>query len=173
MAMQRVNKYQYETSPRKLEPEYRIRNKKYPKKSTAPKMKKNPKKATTVTSVKTQNRIRIGVAVGLVFASILTISFRNSQIDESFNKNEEMKQAYLSVEKENEQMKVDIENSLNLNNVEQQAKELLGMQKLSTKQTVYISLPKKDYIQPATESVVIEEDEGLVNKIINKIKDIF
>lgn len=173
MAMQRVNKYQYETSPRKLEPEYRIRNKKYPKKSTAPKMKKTPKKSTTVTSVKTQNRIRIGVAVGLVFASILTISFRNSQIDESFNKNEEMKQAYLSVEKENEQMKVDIENSLNLNNVEQQAKELLGMQKLSTKQTVYISLPKKDYIQPATESVVIEEDEGLVNKIINKIKDIF
>ena len=173
MSMQRSNKYQYETSPRKLEPEYRIRNKKYPKKSTAPKLKTNPKKAQTITSTKTQNRIKIGVAVGLVFASILTISFRNSQIDEAFNKNEEMKQAYLSVEKENEQMKVDIENSLNLNNVEQQAKELLGMQKLSTKQTVYISLPKKDYIQPATESVVIEKDEGLINKVINKIKDIF
>ncbi len=33
------------------------------------------------------------------------------------------------MEKENDQMKVDIENNLNLNNVEQQAKELLGMQK--------------------------------------------
>lgn len=173
LAMQRANKYQYETSPRKLEPEYRIRNKKYPKKSTAPQIKTRKKYTARLTTIKTQNRIKIGIAIGAVFAIILTISFRNSQIDESFNKNEEMKQAYLAVEKENEQMKVDIENSLNLNNVEQQAKELLGMQKLSNKQTVYISLPKKDYIQPATESVIIEENEGIVTKIINKIKDIF
>ena len=77
------------------------------------------------------------------------------------------------MEKENDQMKVDIENNLNLNNVEQQAKELLGMQRLTNKQTVYISLPKKDYIQPAVESVIIEEDEGIVEKILNKIKNIF
>ena len=70
-------------------------------------------------------------------------------------------------------MKVDIENSLNLNNLEQQAKELLGMQRLTNKQTVYISLPKKDYIQPAAESVIIEEDEGIVEKILHTIKNIF
>ena len=39
MAMQRPIKYQYETSPRKLQPEYRPARKKYPPKSTAPKQK--------------------------------------------------------------------------------------------------------------------------------------
>ena len=37
MAVQRYMKYQYETSPRKLEPEYKRQQKKDPKKSTAPK----------------------------------------------------------------------------------------------------------------------------------------
>lgn len=175
MAMQRFNKYQYETSPRKLEPEYRTQNKKYPKKSTAPKINKQVKKEKVAkqNNVKKQDRAKLVIALGLVFAAIFAISFRNSQIDESFTKNEEMKQKYLSIEKENDQMKVDIENNLNLNNLEQQAKELLGMQRLTNKQTVYISLPKKDYIQPAAESVIIEDDEGLVEKILNIIKNIF
>ena len=101
------------------------------------------------------------------------MSYRNSQIDESFSKTEELKEKYMAIEKENDQMKVDIENSLNYNNVEQQAKELLGMQKLSNKQTVYVNLPKKDYIQPATETVVIEKNDGFINTVINKFKSIF
>lgn len=175
MAMQRYNKYQYETSPRKLEPEYRTPNKKYPKKSTAPKINQKAKKVKVAqgNTIKKKDRVQLVISLTLVFAAIFAISYRNSQIDESFTKNEKMKQAYLSIEKENDQMKVDIENNLNLNNVQQQAKELLGMQKLSNKQTVYISLPKKDYIQPATESVIIQEDEGIVSKILSKIKKIF
>jgi len=124
-------------------------------------------------NIRKRDRAKLVIALGLVFAAIFAISYRNSQIDESFTKNEEMKKQYISMEKENDQMKVDIENNLNLNNVEQQAKELLGMQRLTNKQTVYISLPKKDYIQPAAESVIIEEDEGIVEKILNKIKNIF
>ena len=152
MAMQRPIKYQYETSPRKLQPEYRPARKKYPPKSTAPKQK---------------------TALMVLFAVIFTISYRNSQIDEAFRKGEEMKQAYLEIEKENDQLKVDIEDSLNYNNIEQAAKEKLGMQKLSNKQTIYINLPKRDYIQPATEDVVINENEGFFTKIINSIMNLF
>jgi len=175
LAMQRFNKYQYETSPRKLEPEYKAPKKKYPKKSTAPKINTQAKKEKTAKghNIRKRDRAKLVISLGLVFTAIFAISFRNSQIDESFSKNEEMKQQYLSIEKENDQMKVDIENSLNLNNLEQQAKELLGMQRLTNKQTVYISLPKKDYIQPAAESVIIEEDEGIVEKILHTIKNIF
>ena len=46
---------------------------------------------------------------------------------------------------------------MNLNNIEQAAKSLLGMQKLSSKQTVYINLPKEDYVEQRTEEVIIEE----------------
>lgn len=164
-----IQRYQYETSPRKLEPEYRQVKKQNTKKTTAPKTK--PVSKTNLT--RKRDRVKLVIALTVVFTSIFAISYRNSQIDESFTKNEELKQAYLSIQKENEQINVDIENSLNLSNVEQEAKQLLGMQRLSNTQTVYVNLPKKDYIQPATEKVVIEKNESFIEKIINKIKDIF
>ncbi len=169
MAVQRYANYQYETSPRKIEPEYNKTRKKYPTKSTAPRKKLTSKKAI----IRKKGRTKLVIALFAVFASIFTISYRSSQIDAAFTQNEKMKQAYLAIEKENDQMKVDIENSLNYNNIAQQAKELLGMQNLSNKQTVYINLPKKDYIQPATESVKIEKEETLGDKILNKLKDMF
>lgn len=167
MAMQRYD-YQYETSPKKIEPEYRQERRRKSSKSAAPKNKPTSKDAI----IRKRDQIKLVATLIAVFASIFAISYRNSQIDEAFSKNEEMKQTYMAIEKENDQMKVDIENSLNLNNVEQEAKELLGMQKLSNKQTVYVNLPKKDYIQPATESVVIEKEESIVDTILNKIKDV-
>ena len=167
MAVPRYNRYQYETSPRKLEPEYSPVTKKYPKKSVTPRNKNKTK------NISKASIIRRIAAVLIVFSAVLTMSYRNSQIDESFSKTEELKEKYMAIEKENDQMKVDIENSLNYNNVEQQAKELLGMQKLSNKQTVYVNLPKKDYIQPATETVVIEKNDGFINTVINKFKSIF
>lgn len=169
MAVQRYMKYQYETSPRKLEPEYKRQQKKYPKKSTAPKKKVS----TKAVKVKKRDRVRLVVSLVAIFASIFAISYRSSQIDEAFTKNEEMKQAYLELQKENDQMNVEIENSLNLANVEQQAKELLGMQKLSAKQTVYVNLPKKDYIQPATENVVEKKEDSFIDSIMNKLKSMF
>ncbi len=70
-----------------------------------------------------------------------------------------------AIQKENEQLKVSIENSLNMSNIEKVAKEELGMVKLTSKQTVYISLPKKDYVESASEKVVIEEQKKLVFRV--------
>ena len=173
MAVPRYNRYQYETSPRKLEPEYSPVTKKYPKKSVTPRNKNKTKNISKASIIRRKDQFKLIAAVLIVFSAVLTKSYRNSQIDESFSKTEELKEKYMAIEKENDQMKVDIENSLNYNNVEQQAKELLGMQKLSNKQTVYVNLPKKDYIQPATETVVIEKNDGFINTVINKFKSIF
>ena len=173
LAIPRYNKYQFETSPRKIESDYNYQSENYPTKKTAPKTKKKTIISSKNETVNKKDRIKMIISILAVFSAVFTISYRNSKIDESFSKNEELKKAYLAVEKENEQMKVEIENSLNYNNIEQQAKEQLGMQKLSNKQTVYVNLPKKDYIQPATEAVVIENDDGLINKLFNKIKALF
>ena len=173
MAVPRYNRYQYETSPRKLEPEYNPVTKKYPKKSVTPRNRNKTKNISKASIIRRKDQFKLIAAVLIVFSAVLTMSYRNSQIDESFSKTEELKEKDMAIEKENDQMKVDIENSLNYNNVEQQAKELLGMQKLSNKQTVYVNLPKKDYIQPATETVVIEKNDGFINTVINKFKSIF
>ena len=164
MAIQRYNKYQYETSPRKLEPNYNTKSKRKAYTPPAPSKKRIEKTNIKQVAMRKRDRAKIVVALIAVFAAIFTVSYRNSKIDESFAKNEELKKSYLAVEKEN---------SLNYNHVEQQAKELLGMQKLSNKQTVYVNLPKKDYIQPATETVILEKEEGFFTKIINKIKKVF
>lgn len=47
------------------------------------------------------------------------------------------------------------------------------MQKISPKQIVYINLPKKDYVEPKTEEVIIEEEKSFFDNLLEKIKNIF
>ena len=100
---------------------------------------------------------------------MLTISYRNSQINEKFTEIQSLKKELSATQKENEQLKVNIENNLNLNTVEKMAKEKLGMQKLTNRQTVYINLPKKDYVEPASEKIVKNSNENWFQKLTNKL----
>ena len=113
--------------------------------------------------------MKMTVTVVGLFLLLLTISCRNSQIDKKFDQIQDQKKQLATLQKENEQLKVSIENSLNLNNVEKVAKEELGMQKLSNRQTVYVTLPKKDYVESASEKVEIEEEKSCWEKIVDKI----
>lgn len=161
------NRYQYETSPRKIEPNY------VPKKKVAP--KKNTKASTTkkTTNKKKkagkQKQVEKSVIKYLIvgFAIFFAIAYRNSKIDENFAKVQDLKSELSEIQKQNVQLEISIENSLNLNNLEQQAKELLGMQKLSNRQTVYVNYPKEDYIEIESEKVIIEEDTSVFQKIKN------
>ena len=165
------NKYQYETSPRKLEPEYTPLKNPY-------KAKKNTTRKNAINKKKRENEIKkqkIKVIKYLIigFMILFAVSYRNSQIDENFAKVQSLKEELAEVEKQNAQLEVSIENGLNLSNLEQEAKEQLGMQKLNSKQTIYITLPKNDYIEPASEEVIIEESETGIKGIINTITNIF
>lgn len=148
------NSYNYGTSPRKLEPEYTPNRR---QKTNKPKINKIPnnleqrdkekdKKIIKENSRKKQQR-KVIFYVGIGFLILFAISYRNSQIDERFSEIQTLQNQLSVVEKENEQLEVSIENSSNLNSLEQSAKELLGMQKLNNKQSVYVSLPKVDYIE--------------------------
>lgn len=162
--------YQYETSPRKLEPN--IQQKKKKKRGSLRVIDDLPRQKIKITKEQKDKQIRITLIVIGIFALLLTISYRNSQINEKFSQVQNLKRELSTIEKENEQLKVSIENGLNLNTIEKLAKEKLGMQKLTNKQTIYVTLPKKDYVESATEEVVIEQEknwfEQLVDKIFNK-----
>ena len=114
-------------------------------------------------------RKRVVLLVVAIFVVLLTVSYRNSQINEKFSQVQKLKKELSSIQKENEQLKVNIENSLNLNNVEKIAKEKLGMQKLTNRQTLYVSLPKRDYVEAATEEVKKEEDKNWFQKIVDSL----
>ena len=144
--------YQYETSPRKLQPSYK------PKKKPDLRVLETRKQKNKATGAERKKQIRMALSIVGIFTVLLTISYRNSQINEKFNKVQSLKREISSLQKENEQTKVNIENNLNSNYIEQQAKEKLGMKKLTNKQTVYINLPKKDYVESPYEKVLIEEE---------------
>jgi len=159
--------YQYGTSPRKIEPNYRPR-KKTTQKEKIIKANEEQQRLNNLKAEKRRHHKNIAMIVG-VFLILLAISYRNSLITERFNEIQDKKSELAAIEKTNGQLEVSIESSLNLGNVEKEAKKSLGMNKLSDKQKVYVTLPKKDYIESTTESVKIEEDSNWFQSLINKI----
>lgn len=159
------NGYQYSTSPRKLEPEYRPHKQKRKLKV----LEDLPRQEVKISKEQKRKQLKTTLAVIAIFGLLLTISYRNSQINEEFTKMQNLKQELASVQKENEQLKVSIENGLNLNNIEKLAKEKLGMQKLTNRQIVYVTLPKKDYVESASEKVIMNDQENWFQKFVDKI----
>lgn len=167
--MARSSRYEYETSPRKLEPDVQRRTQ--TKKRKLEVVEDLPRQGVKVSKEQKKRQRNLTLAVIAIFVLLLTISYRNSQINEKFNEVQSLKKELSSIQKENEQLKVSIESSLNLNTIEKQAKEKLGMQKLTNKQTVYVTLPKKDYVESASEEVVTEEEKSWFQQLIDKVFD--
>jgi cell division protein FtsL len=156
-------RYQYETSPRKLQPSQDYRNKK--------KNNSNKKKSNVHKKVKVNNS-KIILAIGIAFVILFAISYRNALIAQKYNELKGLKTKLAEIEKENKQIEVNIESKTNLGTIEEKASKELGLKKLDSSQTVYVSLDKQDYVESSVEKVKLQ-DESWFNKIINKIKDIF
>lgn len=161
------SRYQYETSPRKLEPD--IPKRRQPQRKKLKVVEDLPRQDIKISKAQKKRQTKLTLIVMGLFILLLTISYRNSQINEKFNQVQTLKRELSSLQKENEQLEVNIENSLNLNTIEKQAKEKLGMQKLTNKQTVYVSLPKKDYVESASEEVIIKKEKNWFEQIVDKI----
>ena len=162
--------YQYGTSPRKLEPDYTRKPKQ--KRKQLKVVEDIPRQQIKVSKEQRKRQMKTTVTVVGLFLLLLTISCRNSQIDKQFNQIQNQKKQLAALQKDNEQLKVSIENSINISNIEKVAKEELGMQKLTSKQTVYVTLPKKDYVETESEKVVKTETKTWWQKITTKINDL-
>ncbi len=162
--------YQYETSPRKLRPEYEPQKNPYAKKKSSA-LKQNKPKQKEKRHLKPRAKAVLYILLG--FTILFAISYRNSLITESFNEKENLKKQLGTIQKENAQLQISIQNSLNLVNIEKSASSMLGMKKLDDSQKVYVSLPKRDYVEPASEQVVITEEKGWFQKIIDNISNLF
>ena len=157
-------RYQYDTSPKKIKPEYQVRREKT-KKKTGIKTSQANKKLRNKRIIETKKKAKVIIYVLATFSIIFTISYRNTLINEAYSKTETLKNDLSNIEKDNEQIEVNIENSINLTNIGQVAKEKLGMTTLTTKQTVYINLPKQDYIESESDEVSKDEKKSLLEKI--------
>ena len=160
------NAYQYDTNPRKIQTEEQIPRKNRREKNARLKVvNEKPKQQVKVSKEQKRKHVKLTVFALLAFAVLLAISYQNSQITVKINEMQEQKKKLATMQKENEQLEINIENSLNIKNIEKEAKEKLGMEKLTNKQTVYVTLPKKDYVESATEKVVLKEEKTWLQKI--------
>ena len=158
--------YQYETSPRKLKPEEKTNKRNNNKKKIS---NQKQEKTKAVSQVKSEVKAIMYIIVG--FAVLFAISYRNSLITASFNQKEDLKKQLSTLQKENAQTEINIQTSLNLANIENSASKMLGMKKLDDSQKVYVSLPKKDYVETASEQVVVTEEKNWFEKAIEAIID--
>ena len=163
--------YQYETSPRKLKPEYETKRKTNQRKKYEEQIKINEKQKKEAMKLEKKKHNKNVAFIMAIFLILLAISYRSSLINEKFSALQKDKDILSAIQKTNDQLEVSIESSLNLKKVEETAKEKLGMQKLDNNQKVYVSLDKKDYVEAATEDIKITNDENTnwLMKIINKI----
>lgn len=161
--------YQYDTNPRKLKPEYEPVKREYPKKSTA---KKVNRKEEAKRSRKLHRKVIFYIA--MCFTALFIISYRYSMIDDTYAVLKEKKTELAAVDKEATQLEANIESGLNLTKIEEEAREQLGMKKLSTEQIVYVTLPKTDHVETSSEEIKSSDlEENWIMQIINKIIDSF
>lgn len=169
-------KYQYGTSPRKLEPDF-IPNRTSKKsqeleRERKEKIKKEAKERAKQkrAAVLLKKKIVVYIGIAFAFAMLLVISYRNSLITEDFNKVKNLKADLATLQKENQQTQVLIESNLNLKKIEEEAKSKLGMQRLTNDQKIYMNLPKKDYVQSSTDKAKTTEEKNWLDKIMDKFK---
>ena len=162
--------YEYGTTPRKLQPEYnpqkQKKNKKYQEQ-----LKINEKQRRENMKLEKKKHNKNVAFIIAIFLILLAISYRSSLINERFSAIQKDKETLSALQKTNDQLEVSIESSLNLKNVEEVAKDKLGMQKLDNNQKVYVNLDKKDYVEASTEDIKItnSEEKNWFMKIINNI----
>jgi cell division protein FtsL len=171
--------YQYGTSARKLKPEYDVP----PKKSQNKSKKNNKVKKAEIKSKKIKDKIKAKeVKTAKINFTILTViavgcilftMYRSVKINEAFTEVQTLSKTVSALEKENSQISVNIQNSLNLNNIENIASSTLGMQKLSSKQTIYITLDTKDYTEVSRNNSQSTKNEGFFEKLWNSFIDLF
>lgn len=165
-----MNNYQYETSPRKIEYEEPKKKKKQVK-SKKPKAKLSEKTIKEIEIKKAQRNFTLIMAIVLICAGFIV--FMNVKINESFSEVQSMTKTISSLEKENSQISVNIQNSLNLSNIENKAITDSGMQKLNNKQIIYVALDTKDYVEISSEKIATASNEGFFKSLWNKFLNIF
>ena len=165
--------YQYETSPRKYEPEYTTRRTTAKKAETKKVSKKEieRKKAEKEKAKKAEerkNKTKQVVLVIAAFAMLLALSYREISIMEMFNEKKDLENKLALIQKENGQVEKNIkeeESKLDWNSIQQKAKDELGMQ---AKAGIPVDLEKTDNVEIQTK-LIEEEKISILEKIVSFI----
>ena len=178
--------YQYETSPRKYEPEYTTRRKTTKKVEGRKKISSNTEntKASKKEDIKRRlererakkledrkRKTRQVILVIAIFGMLLSVSYREISVMEMFNQKKELENQLAVIEKENGQVEKsikEVESTLDWNKIKQKATDELGME---SKQAIPVNLEKTDNVETDTQFIQKEETswlEKIISFLINR-----
>lgn len=152
-------RYEHGTSPRKYDYDQGQKTKKVNKTQARPKVRKVVKKKNNFSKY-----LYIFGALFVAFAFI--VSIRGSRIEEKNVKIQQSKKEVELLKNENAELKINLQKALSLTNIENQAKNKLGMKELDSNQIRYVKLDKQDYIEPVLITKVEEKKEPFYKKVI-------
>lgn len=158
-------RYEYGTSPRKYSRDYT--EQKDIRTNQKPKQKVNSKKQITKKN-SLNTYLYFGFALIIAFAFL--VSIRSSKIEQRNVQIQAEKKEIEQIKNENIDLNTNLQKALSLTNIEKQAKDKLGMQKLKNSQIRYVKLDKQDYIEPVSVTRIDEKKESLWSKIVTFFK---
>ncbi len=149
--------YQYETSPRKLEPDYPKAKKPAKKKIVAKKKKKV--KATKKRKISFEAKFFMNSM--LFFAIIFAMIACQALVEQKYKEKERLKQEYSQL----------VTNSMVANSKNDDTRRIASDYGMQTKSATLIDLGTTDYIESSADSV--ETNESFWDKIVNWLKNIW
>lgn len=155
--------YQYETSPRKLEPEYRKVKRKPTQKIQKKKVQTKNKKVKKNTKQKSKMSFEFKFFVNsmLCFALIFAMIACQALVEQRYKEKENLKKYYNEL----------LADSGFTGDIAEDTRQIATEYGMQTKSATLINLDTTDYIESSEE--VIETEEGFFDKILNWIKGIF
>lgn len=149
--------YQYETSPRKIEPDYRRVQKPPKKKPVAKKKKKVKAKKKRKMSFEAKFFMNSMLFFAIIFAMIAC----QALVEQKYKEKERLKQEYSQL----------MTNSMVANSKNDDTRRIASDYGMQTKSATLIDLGTTDYIESSADSV--ETNESFWDKIVNWLKNIW
>lgn len=131
---------------------------KFSKDNSSKNVQKDKYNAKEIKKEQTKKYTKIILGIIVIFGILFLLCYQSSLISTSLNEKEKLKSELSEIQKKNEQLKVSIEQKMNINTIEQEAKTELGMQKLDNSQKVYISINKNDYTESSVSNSKKEDN---------------
>lgn len=161
--------YQYETSPRKIEPEYK-KNPVKKKKPTNKKKVKNTKDQKSQKNSKKQQNHKFQISFEakffinsmIVFCLVFAVIALQAFVNQKYKEKQTLKNQY-----------DEMVTAMNLKSAgNEDIHDVATSYGMETKSVTLISLDKSDYIESSNNEIKIEE-EGMWNKLANWFKEVF
>lgn len=141
----------------------------YPKKDKekVPGKRKNLKKVTTSIN---KGKVMLSIAISLAIA--FTILWRYTMIIEANNQVKNLQDELSRLERITEQVKVELDSSIDLERIERIAREELGMRRPENYQIVYVDINTSDYAQVLGNTPKPNTTHNLLAIIFNRINKV-